>query len=92
MEKFTKPQRIITAFGLALGLSALSACGQTDPPSRSEIEDNISYFILTGVTAADGGPVRCAVYGSETTFTEDSKSWFGFACDFEGTATFPSEK
>ena len=91
MEKYTMPKRIGAALACALGLSVISACGQTDPPTPSEIESNIEYFTLTGVIAADGGPVRCAMYGSESEGSQDSKSWFGFVCDFEGTATFPNE-
>ncbi len=92
MEKFNKVPRLYKAAALTgIGILGLSACGQTDPPTPAEIENNIEYFTLSGVIAANGEPVRCAMYGSESEGTQDSKSWFGFACDFEGTATFPGE-
>ncbi len=92
MEKFNRAPRFYKVAALAgLGIMGLSACGQTDPPTPSEIASNIDYFTLNDVIAANGEPVRCVEYGSESEGTQDSKSWFGFACDFEGTATFPGE-
>jgi hypothetical protein len=91
MEKLL-PKKIVRGTILAgIGVLGLSVCGQTDPPTPNEFNDDVEYIVLEGVVAANGEPVRCAMYGSETSGISDSKSWFGFDCDFEGTATFPGE-
>lgn len=79
------------AVALAAGVLLLASCGQTNPPSTEDVNEGIEFFELEGVTAADGGPVNCALYGSDSYGTSQSKSWFGFVCDFEGDATFPGE-
>ncbi len=92
MEKFNMAPRFYKAAALAgIGLLGLSACGQTDPPSPNEFKNDIEYVELDDVRAANGEPVRCVMYGSESGWTQDSKAWFGFDCDFEGTAIFPDE-
>ena len=91
MEKFKAPRFYKAAALTGLGIMGLSACGQTDPPTPNEFNDDVEFVVLEGVLAANGEPVRCAMYGSETSGISDSKSWFGFDCDFEGTATFPGE-
>jgi hypothetical protein len=81
----------IVAIGLGVGSLLLASCGQTSPPSPEQVSDDVEYFELENVKAANGEPVRCVQYGSGTTGLSDSKSWFGFSCDFQGTAQFPDE-
>lgn len=80
---------------LAFGLAALTLTGcpsgQAETPTPVDVTENIEYFVLDGVKAENGEPVRCAMYASGTKNTQLSKSWFGFSCDFIGTATFPEE-
>lgn len=93
MERLQNSNIVRAAF-LAAGIGAaalLSGCGQTTPPTGEQVSNDIQYFELDDVVAANGEPVRCAMYGSQSEGTSQSKSWFGFACDFEGTAQFPSE-
>jgi len=75
------------AVALAAGVLLLASCGQDTPPSTGEVNDGIEFFELEGVTASDGGPVRCALYSEDGSY----RSWLSFACDFEGNATFPGE-
>ncbi len=95
MEKFNENKRTIRSIAIAgaLGLGVLiaSGCGQTTPPTGEQVKDDMKYFDLKDVKAADGGPVHCVMYGSQSEGTNVSKSWFGFACDFDGGAQFPSE-
>lgn len=92
MERLSFIDRRVTALLLvSLGTLSLASCGQTDPPTPEQVNENIEYFELNGVTDASGDPVKCVMYGSESEVTEDSKSWFAFACDFSGTAEFPGE-
>ena len=74
----------------AIGISAILAagCGQDSPPSAQEVNRSTEYFELDGVRAANGEPVRCRLYSDDGAY----RSWFGFACDFEGTATFQEER
>lgn len=81
------------AIAAGIGVSAVfvAACGQTDPPTENEFNEGVELITLDGVRAANGEPVRCVMYGAESEGTNNSKSWFGFDCDFEGTAVFPDE-
>lgn len=93
MERLSFIDRRITALMVAtLGTLSLAACGQTDPPTAEQVNENIEYFELDGVSDAQGEPVKCVMYGSESEATNNSKSWFAFACDFSGTAEFPDEQ
>ncbi len=76
---------------LAVGGAVIAGCdtGQTAPPSPTQIEKNLQYFDLPGVTAKNGKPVVCVLYEAGTNGTNQSKSWFAFDCDFTGTAKFP---
>lgn len=82
-------------FLVAAGLTALtlSGCGsgQKTPPTPNEVQEGAEYFYLEDVIAEDGSPVECVMYASDTSATNQSKSWFGFSCDFVGTAKFPGE-
>ena len=93
MERISERSRKkATLVAGALAFSAiLSGCGQTTPPSPEDINENIQFFEVDGPTAANGEPLRCVMYGDQSEVTNNSKSWFGFDCDFEGTASFPGE-
>ncbi len=93
MEKFNERSRTkATLVAGALAFSAiLAGCGQTTPPTAEEINENIEFFVAEGPTAANGEPLRCVKYAAQSEGTNESKSWFGFDCDFEGTAVFPDE-
>ncbi|MCA9332626.1 hypothetical protein KDA00_02015 [Candidatus Saccharibacteria bacterium] len=96
MEKlYLESRNILRATLVAVGLGATallaSGCGQTTPPSPEQVESDAQYFTLDDVIAANGEPVHCFMYGSQSEGTNASKSWFGFACDFEGNAIFPGE-
>ncbi len=100
MEKINIEQviRSLTRTGLAatgLGLAALAMTGcsegQRTPPSSEQVQNEMKYFDLKDVKAANGEPVHCVMYGSQSEGTNVSKSWFGFDCDFQGTAQFPNE-
>ncbi len=76
----------------ALTIAAVTAaCGQTDPPTPEQVKEGMQYFEYNDVKAANGEPLRCVLYGSESSMSNDSKSWFGLSCDFAGTAYFPGE-
>lgn len=81
----------LLAAGVGFGTLVLAGCGQTTPPTGEQVRSEIKTFDLRDVTAANGEPVHCVMYGSDSQGTSSSKSWFGFACDFEGGAHFPSE-
>jgi predicted small lipoprotein YifL len=70
---------------LAVLILTLAACGQTDPPDNTQLEAELSdptnYFT---VTRPDGTTMTCNQYGSESSNTQDSKSWFGYSCDWSG--------
>lgn len=68
--------RILTVM---LCMTVLAACGQTTPPSAHDIQDNVEYFDLI---RPDGTTMECVKYGSSTAFTQESKSWFSFTCDW----------
>lgn len=88
-ENITRKAAVLAGALVLAGV--LAGCGQTDPPTVEEFNDETQTFILDGATAANGEPVRCVMYGSETVALSDSKSWFGFDCDWEGTAVFDDE-
>lgn len=92
MEKIHFNRLLKGALIAGIGMLGLSACGQTDPPTPKEFNDGIEFITLDGVYTPEGQPVRCVMYGAESSITEDSKSWFGFDCDFEGVATFPTNQ
>lgn len=76
---------------LAAGISVAACSSQYNPPSTSDIQNNVQYFNLPDVLTPKGNPVICVVYGSGTGgYSSASHSWFSFACDFDGTAKFPS--
>mgnify|MGYP000087101520 CR=1 FL=1 len=58
-------------------LLGLTACGQTDPPTTNDIKQNIEYF---NITSPSGVNLECVKYATESTMTNDSKSWFSFSC------------
>lgn len=69
----------------AVLLAALGACGQIDPPDSATLQERLSdpnaYF---QVTRPDGTQMWCNQYGDESTGSNDSKSWFGYSCDWTG--------
>jgi type IV pilus biogenesis protein CpaD/CtpE len=92
MERLHSPFARGALLAGTIGMAALlSGCGQTSPPTGEQVSNDVQYFELDDVVAANGEPVRCAMYGSQSENTNNSKSWFGFSCDFEGTAQFPDE-
>lgn len=70
---------------LFVGLLALVGCGQVDPPTNDQLNVELSkreaYF---EVTRPDGTTMTCVQFGAESNGTQDSKSWFGFDCDWSG--------
>ena len=54
-----------------------SACGQTDPPTTSEITSNWEFF---ETTSPRGIKLECVQYGDDSEGTSQSKSWFAFSC------------
>ncbi len=70
-------------------VSLLVGCGQTDPPTTDDIQNDAEWFTLT---TPDGEVIDCVMYGSMSTGSQDSKSWFGFDCDWgESIPVEPSE-
>lgn len=84
-------KRVIAGAVIAAGaILPLAACGQSSPPTPSEVQQNLQYFQLPGVLTPGGQPVECVMYDSGTHNTNQSMSWFSFTCDFEGKAQFPA--
>ncbi len=85
--------RVFAVVALGLSALALTGCpgGQTTVPTTEQVTDNMKVFEYPDVLAANGEPLRCVLYGSQSEHTNVSKSWFGFSCDFTGEATFPGE-
>ena len=91
MERYKGPRVVTALIGLGVGATVLAGCGQDSAPSPENVEDNIQYMQLDEVLDGNGMPVRCVMYGSGTSWTSESKSWFAFSCDFTGEGQFPGE-
>ncbi len=67
----------------------LVGCGQTDPPTVDDIQNNAEWFTLT---TPDGEVIDCVMYGSMSSGSQDSKSWFAFDCDWgDSSPVVPNE-
>lgn len=75
-------KKILVGLCLVFGLAAW---GQNDPPTNSQLKSRLenpdSYFYIT---RPDGVRMTCVQYGSGTDWTNQSKSWFAFTCDWSG--------